>query len=460
MVRTTKHLLMMLAAMLAPAATLAQEPPAGRPDPLAALVAEAWRNNLSLVGERLALRRTESEQTAARARFLPAVRLESRASDLHDAQDLGDLINPAYAALNRITGTRDFPTGVSLTLPARNESRVRVTQPLLNETLRANVALARARHSGQRFELGAAARQLAAAAQIAYLQEASAERLVSIYAATLELVRENERVAERLLAAGRVTPEAVFRARADRAEIEQQLADAREQAAAAARELNRIVGRPLDAPVEAIPDSAFDVPLETGAEESVASALARREELSQSDAGVRAAEAAKRIATASLLPSVAGVFDLVSQGRDWSFGKDQRSWTASLVASWDLSPASDVAQRSAARYEVERARNARRDAAERITVEVRNAHEAARVARAAIATAAARAEAARRTFTLVRRRYEEGSASPVELVDARTSLTNAESNQVLTLYRYAIRRVDLERAAARRDLPLVKGDLR
>jgi outer membrane protein TolC len=48
----------------------------------------------------------------------------------------------------------------------------------------------------------------------------------------------------------------------------------------------------------------------------------------------------------------------------------------------------------------------------------------------------------------------------VELVDARTSLTNAESNQMLTLYRYAIRRVDLERAAALRDLPTGKGNLR
>jgi hypothetical protein len=45
-------------------------------------------------------------------------------------------------------------------------------------------------------------------------------------------------------------------------------------------------------------------------------------------------------------------------------------------------------------------------------------------------------------------------------VDARTSLTQAESNQVLTLYRYAIHWVDLERAAALRDLPLAQGDVK
>src|SRR5262249_15438776 len=133
-------------------------------------------------------------------------------------------------------------------------------------------------------------------------------------------------------------------------------------------------------------------------------------------------------------------------------------WTASIVASWDLfRGGSDLAKRSAARAEAGQARTTRRDAEERITVEVRNAHEAARVAQGAVATAATRSEAAERTYALVRRRYEEGTASPLELTDARTRLTTAQTNAVVTLYRYALRRVDLERAAALRDLPLAKG---
>jgi outer membrane protein len=74
------------------------------------------------------------------------------------------------------------------------------------------------------------------------------------------------------------------------------------------------------------------------------------------------------------------------------------------------------------------------------------------VARDAIATAEARLAAARRSFELVRRRYEEGLASQVEFLDARTAFTSAELNRVATTYRYAIRYVDLERAAALRDL--------
>jgi len=448
-----------LALNLAAAPAGGAEPAApARPDPLGSIVAEALAHNLSLSGARLGERRAAAEAVAARAQWLPAVRLETRASRLEDVQDLGALINPAYAALNQLTGSNAFPTDVSLTLPQRYESHLRVTQPLLNAPLAASVTIATAQRDAERSVVAATARGLAAQAQVAWLQQASARRLADIYAATLALVQENERVAERLLDAGKVTPEAVHRARADRAEVEQSLADAREQSAAAARELDRLLGRPLDAPVEALPDSLFARPVDVTADEALRSALARREELAAGDAGVRAARAAVRAATGTFLPSVSGAFDMGWQGQDWTLDRDQRFWTASLVASWDLfRGGSDLARRSAAQAEAERARVARRDAAEHIAVEVLNAYHAAEVAHDAIATAATRADAARRTWTLVRRRYEEGSASPLELTDARTQLTNAESNQILTLYRYAIRRVDLERAAALRDLPAVKG---
>jgi outer membrane protein TolC len=87
-----------------------------------------------------------------------------------------------------------------------------------------------------------------------------------------------------------------------------------------------------------------------------------------------------------------------------------------------------------------------------VRLDVRQAYDAAVVARDAIATAEARLAAARRSFELVRRRYEEGLASQVEFLDARTAYTSAELNRVATAYRYAIRYVDLERAAALRDL--------
>jgi len=440
--------------VLAAGPTLCVGTPLAASDPLRALVDEALARNTALSASRLAERRAAAEHTAAITRWLPAVSLETRASRLHDVQDLGDFVNPAYAALNQLSGSNAFPSDLSLTLPRAYESHVRVTQPLVHESLRASVALAGAQRDAEHEAHHAAARRLAADVQVAWLDAASASRVVEIQESALELVRENERVAERLLAAGRVTPEAVHRARADRATVEQALADAHEQRLAATRELNRLAGRPLHAAPESLPDSVFESPMTLTADDVVRSALAGREELAQASAGARAARAGVRAASGTFLPRVSGAFDLAWQGDEWTLDRADRSWTASLVASWDLfRGGSDLALRTAARAEAERAGALARDASERVTVEVLAAHEAARVAYDAVATARTRAEAARRTYTLVHRRFQEGSATPLELTEARTQQTAAETNQALTLYRSAVRRVQLERAAALRDLP-------
>ena len=442
-------------ALLLGSAALATPLAAQRPDPLGGFVAEALRANLGLTAERLAEQRAAAEVRVARGLFLPSLALESRYSRLEGVPNVGDFVNPAYTALNSLMGQNRFPTNLDVTLPQRHDSHLELRQPLFNAGVIANYGAARSRYDGQRFGLAAAARRLAADVQTAYLTEASARRAVEIYATSLALVQENERVAGRLLAAGRATPEAVFRARADRSEIEQLLAEARQRHAAAARALNQVLHRPLEAPIAVIPDSALDLPLAIDVDSSVAHALAHREELWQLDAGIRTAEAGVRGASAAFLPSLSLAVDYGFQGPDFAFRSSQDYWVASLVVSWNLfNGGRDAARRTAADLEVDRGRTLRRDLEERIALEVRTAYDAAAVARAAIATADDRLEAARRTFQLVRRRYEEGVASPIELVDARTALTSAELNRVVTAYQYAMRYVDLERAAALRDLGL------
>jgi outer membrane protein TolC len=347
---------------------------------------------------------------------------------LDGVPNIGDFVNPAYAALNGLLGQNRFPTNLDITLPKRHDSHVELRQPLFNAGIIANYSAARGRADGQRFALFAAARRLAADVQTAYLSEASARRSVEIYVASLALVQENERVAERLVAAGRATPEAVFRARADRSEIEQQLAEARQRDAAAARVLNQILRRPLEAPVDAIPDSALDLPLPVGVDSAVSHALAYREELREVDTGIRTGQAAVRGATAAFLPSVALAVDYGFQSRDYAFRSSQDYWAVSVVVSWNLfNGGGDAARRTAAQLDVARTRTVRKDLEDRIALEVRTAYDAAAVARAAIATADDRLEAARRTYDLVRRRHEEGLASPIELVDADQAVAVREA---------------------------------
>src|SRR5437868_1078187 len=193
-------------------------------------------------------------------------------------------------------------------------------------------------------------------------------------------------------------------------------------------------------------DSALAEPLTIDADAAVASALARREELGQAAELERAAVQGRRVAIGSLMPNIALAVDYGVQDRPSPLPTGRDFWSASLVMSWNvLAGGRDAARRDEAGADVLRARAARAELADRIELDVRTAHEAARVAGEAIATAGARLDAARQAFVLVQRRYEAGVASPIELTDARTSLTNAELNRIVTGYRYAIRLADLQR---------------
>lgn len=399
-------------------------------DPLAAVVAEALRNNLGIAQESLVVERAEAAVREARGGFFPALSLDARYSEQSGTLDLGDI-----------------------TLPLRHESRVRMTQPLFDASLLARHAQARHARDGQRSGYGAAARRLAADAQAAFLEVGAARSVRRTWEATLALVAESERVAQRLVDAGDGTPDQVLRARADRSEVEQRLHEAHQAEDAAARAFNRILRRPLESPVEELPDSLLRFEIAVTEEQAVARAMAGREELAQSEAGIRAARAGVRLASASWIPSLGVALDYGFQGSDLGFSGEDDFAVASLVLSWRLSlGGSDRARRSAARADAERLRLARAELEDLVRLDVHQAYDAAVVARDAIATAEARLAAARRSFELVRRRYQEGLATQVEFLDARTAYTGAELNRVATTYRYAIRYVDLERAAALRDL--------
>jgi outer membrane protein TolC len=432
-------------------ALLAAAPLAAQTGPMDALVEEAIRANRGLQERRLADAQSEAAVREAAALRRPTVSFDARYSRTDGVLNLGDLVNPAYAALNQMTGSTDFPTDIDARLPLMQETKVRVAQPLFRPAIGHNVRLRRSLRGVQGAELAAATRQLAADVQGAYLQHARAARVVEVYAATLPLLAENLRVAERLVAAGRATPDAVFRARAELGEAEQARDAAGQGRQAAARLLNYLLDRPLDAPVEVGADSLLAPALALTLDEARERARTGREELRGADLGVQAAEAQGRIARAARLPALSLAVDYGIQGNRYELSRDADFAIASLVVEWSpWDGGATGARRTQATLEAERARTRRADAERQIDLQVRQAYEAAAVARAAIETARARVAAARRTFELVARKYQEGAAPQVEYLDARSAYTRAELNHVLTRYEYALRYVELERAAALR----------
>jgi outer membrane protein TolC len=442
----TFRLLLVVALVAVPCGVSAQTP-------LDDLVREGLRSNLALRQERLLQDRAEAGVREANARYLPSLAFDARYSESRGGLDLGELVNPAHRTLNQLTGTNAFPTNVSARLPFAQETKLRLTQPLYNGALSGNQEIARGLRDLQGATRDAAARRLAADIQLAYLAYAGATRIAELYAATLNLVDENVRVNEALLASGSITADAVHRARAERGEVRQRLADAERRRGTAGERVNFLLARELDAPLPLIADSLLTRETAPSLGDALAHARLHREELRQVESTRRVARGQERIARASQLPSIAVAFDYGVQGARYQFTPDHDVFVASVVVQWNLfDGGQDGARRQQARLESSRAVLRREESERQIALQVRESFAAMHVAGVAITTADDRLISARRTFSLVSRRYEEGMAPLIEYLDARTTLTEAELNRILTFYDYVARQVELEHAAALRPI--------
>lgn len=416
-------------------------------------VAEALGANLAIAQQTAALRRAEAGVREAGGRFMPSLGVNARYSELSGVVNIGDFINPAYDALNQLIGQQRFPTDVSATLPFRQETKLDLTLPLFNDALFAARAAARAQRDLVGSTRQAARRQLAADVQQAWLGYATAARAVEVFEATLPVLDENLRVSERLIGAGQATPDVLLRARAERSDVLQQLAEARRQRDAAQRGFNLLRNREPDAPITLVSDSTLLTVPSFDRATLTARALGRREELAQTAAGITAAEAQERLATAAFLPSLTLAASYGVQGNRYRFDQNNDVGLASLVLSWNLfNGTQDAARREQARAARDEATWRQREVALGVRVQVANAIDAVEAARSTLTTADDRFASAERAFMLVQRRYAEGLATPVDFLGARAAYTSAALNQVITRFAFASRVVELERVAALRTL--------
>lgn len=413
-------------------------------------VALGLKQNLGLRQEELAVQRSGAALREARGLFLPTATINARHTDVRGSVvDFGEFINPVFSTLNQLTGTANFPTDVELRLPLKQETSVRVAQPVFQPAIIAGYRAAGAVRDAQEATRDARVHAVAAEIRSAYLQHAKARRLAELRAATRLLLEEQVRVISRLIEAGRATPDALSRARAELSDVIQREAEARQLVEATSQSFNMMLGRPLTDSVVVEDESTLGFGAMPALDAAITSATGRRAELRALDAAERAALAQRRAAQSNYLPNLAVALDYGVQGNDYRFSQDVDFTTVSLVASWNLfNGGRDAARAEQAGLEARRLALQGEDAKRGVELQVRLAWQSAEVARAGISTAEDQRVAAARTHDLVRRRAEEGLASPLELSQARTQLTAAELNAVFTTYDYYLRRVELDRAAA------------
>jgi outer membrane protein TolC len=435
-----------------------------------AYVAEARQANLALRGAGQAVRGAEADLVAAEARWRPTVTLSARYSRAEggriEALPVGDLVNPAYSALNELLVAQGQPPRfgaipnqtLAFLREREQDSRLSLTQPLYAPAIGAGRAAAAAGVVAAGAVEDALATTLSRDVEVAYLSWLQAREALAIVEASRELLLENLRVNRVLEANGKLTRDQVLRAEAEVLAIEQEALGAGNAIAQARSLFNTLLNRPLDADIVAaeVPEPDAEVRRRLGAladaDAGELAPLARRAraELAAFGGRVRAAEAGVEAERAARQPTLGFALDAGIQGEDYGFGSGANYAVASLVLDWrlaDFGQTRGAIDRASARLEQERL--AREDLAERIALEVRLAADGLKTARASLATAAARQVAAAEGFRIAARKRDAGAIPQVEYLDARTTLTAAELNLNLTRFAVLVRLAELQAALGR-----------
>lgn len=433
-------------------------------------VAEGLRSNLALRGESLEVERSAAALAEARARFFPELSIQARYSRADGGRTislpLGSALNPVYSTLNDMLVAQGRPgsfpqiadQSFNFLREEEQDTRVVLRQPVYAPAIAAAVRAQSALLDASNYQRMALARTLRRDITIAYLDWLKARSSVEIVEASETLLRENLRVNESLHANGKITEDQVLRAKAELLAVEQQKREVQNLAKQAQSYFNFLLNRDLASTIDSSdPPTATD-DRDAALEQLWTQALQRRPEVSRMEQLQRASEAQTNAARKQRWPTLSLGLDAGTQGEDYRFGDGYNFGMASLLFTWKVfDGGGDAARVRQARAQERQLVLRQEEVAQQIRLEVQQTLDRLQTARASLATAQARAEAARAAFRIASRKRDEGVINQVEFIDARSTLTGAELNHNLTRYDVLARRAELEYATSAGDLPVDPG---
>lgn len=408
-------------------------------------VREALRSNLALKSQGFDVERQLAALAEARSRFLPQVNVEAR----YTWADGGRTI--------------EIPPDLEFQFLREREQDTRLTlrQPLYAPAIPAAFRAQQATLDGVGYARQALARRLERDVTVGYLDWLRARSSVGIVESSLGLLQENLRVTDSLYRNGRVTQDQVLRARAELLEVQQQQREVRNIESRSAQFVNFLLNRALDDPLEvaALGWQAPAAPAIDPADDQLrGNALERRPELREIEALARAADLQVMQQKAARQPQLSLGMNGGIQGEDYDYGPGYNVGTASLLFSVPVFDGGAIRARvDAARASARQLATRREEAAREIELEVQQAIDRLRTAIDSLATAEARAEAARAGFRIASSKRDLGVINQVDFLDARSALTGAELNLNLTRFALLSRQAELAYATAINPLPLDEG---
>ncbi len=419
-------------------------------------IQEGLTNNASLKTAQFDIERSMNALEQAKTLFMPQVNFQMQytlaAGGRSQSLPIGDLLNPVYSTLNKITQSNSFPSienqAIKFLPNNFHETKIRATYPLLNNEIYYNREIKKELISIEQAKVQVYKRELVKNIKMAYIQYLQANQALEIYKNALGLVRETERLNQKLVKNQVATQAVVLKAQVEVAKVENSIFEIENQIKNAAAYFNFLLNKPLDTKIEidATIINSLNTPPQYFAQKT-ADLLQKREEFAQIKGGERALILQKEMNEKYKTPKIGAFVDGGFQGFGFKIWDKQAYVLAGASLEMPLYNAGNSKLKiQQSQIELRKVAAQRDEILQQMQLQTQIAQTNLETAQKALTVNEAEVTAAREYYRLTDKRYREGQALQIELTDARTQMTAAELKQSWARYAVLLKMVELERA--------------
>ena len=414
-------------------------------------IKEGLANNLVLQDKNASLEQSLLALKDAKSFFLPSMDFGANYTLAEGGRTIafpvGDLLNPVYSTLNKLTASNKFPQieNVSEQLLPDNfyDTRFRTTLPLLNTDLIYQQQIRKEQVNWNSYQVEIYRATLIQDIRIAFFNFCAAHSSIKILKNTLQLVEQNLKDTRSLVENGKRLPAALLRVESELEQVKSLVIEAELKTSNAAQYLNFLVNRPLD---QEVPFEEMHLDMSRLDQLLLEDLHPKNPELQAMQSMETIQETVLKSGKNYWIPKLSTYADLGSQGFDWNFDSQSR------YLMWGFNFSMPVFQGGRNQNQIQRnviglqaVQRQKELVNQKLTLGLQTQRNEVKTLLAALQSSEKKLVSASAYLKLVDKAFKDGSQSLLEYIDARNQYTQAALQKNISAYKLQMALAQLER---------------
>ena len=416
----------------------------------------ALQNNIALQQKNISVEKAMYALKTAKSLFQPVIAMQGSYQSGEGGRSIdfpvGDLLNPVYSTLNKLTASNKFPQiqNVTTNFFPRNfyDMRLNTLMPLYNKDLQYNKEIQEQQLQLQQTDMNAYKRELVKSIKVSYFNYLASLKATIIIQNAMLLAVEGKKANEKLMANGKGLPAYILRSETEISMLNAQLNESKRQSESAKLFFNFLLNRDLEMEIDTTYNEESGL---TTFNEMINAQgnIGQREELKLLEGAVELNKTVLKMNQHFWYPKLNGYFNLGSQSQSWKFNNESAYYLGGLQLDIPLFAGKRNQYKiKQTQLDITLTQNNLKQTTQQLNLVEKIAKNNLETAFQNYTVSIKQLETAETYQRLIDRGYREGVNTYLETVDARSQFMNASQLKNINLFKVLIASAEYERETA------------